>query len=67
MLGFPAGWVTSSVIGAGQLGVKKTGLPRTAQLRVLGNAVQPQVAELAARLLLLPLLDRELELTEAVG
>lgn len=45
MLGYPAGWVTDIPI------------PRTAQLRVLGNSVQPQVAEAAARLLLAPLLD----------
>lgn len=56
MLGYPPGWVTSSIIGAGQRGVKKTGIPRTAQLRVLGNSVQPQVAEAAARLLLAPLM-----------
>ena len=43
-LGYPAGWVTA------------LGLPRTAQLRLLGNSVQPHVAEAAARLLLAPLL-----------
>jgi DNA (cytosine-5)-methyltransferase 1 len=46
MLGYPAGWVTDPAIG----------LPRTAQLRVLGNAVQPQVAELATQQLLAALL-----------
>jgi hypothetical protein len=46
MLGYPAGWVTDPALG----------LPRTAQLRVLGNAVQPQVAELATQLLLAALL-----------
>lgn len=49
MLGFPAGWVTDPALG----------VPRTAQLRVLGNAVQSQVAELAARLLLAPLMSEE--------
>lgn len=44
MLGYPASWVTA------------LDLPRTAQLRLLGNSVQPQVAEAAARLLLAPLL-----------
>jgi DNA (cytosine-5)-methyltransferase 1 len=47
MMGFPLGWVTD------------LDLPRTAQLRVVGNAVQPQVAETAARLLLMPLIAQE--------
>src|SRR5690606_32078366 len=47
MMGFPPGWVTGLDI------------PRTAQLRLIGNAVQPQVAALAARLLLAPLLAEE--------
>ena len=46
-MGFPPGWVTGLDI------------PRTAQLRLIGNAVQPQVAALAARLLLAPLLAEE--------
>jgi DNA (cytosine-5)-methyltransferase 1 len=45
MMGFPPGWVTGLDI------------PRTAQLRLIGNAVQPQVAELAARTLLAPLIE----------
>jgi DNA (cytosine-5)-methyltransferase 1 len=47
MLGYPHGWVTDPELG----------LPRTAQLRVLGNSCQPQVVELAARTLLLPLVE----------
>ncbi len=43
MLGYPEDWVD--------------GLGRTAALRCLGNSVQPQVSELAARLLLVPMLD----------
>lgn len=49
MLGFEPGWVTDPALG----------LPRTAQLRLLGNSCQPQVAELAVRLLLVPLLEAE--------
>jgi len=45
LLGYPRGWVTDRPI------------PRTAQLRVLGNSCQPQVAEAAARLLLAPLMS----------
>lgn len=49
MLGFEHGWVTSPELG----------LPRTTQFRLLGNSVQPGVAELAAQLLLAPLLTLE--------
>ncbi|MEU0514532.1 MULTISPECIES: hypothetical protein [Amycolatopsis] len=42
LMGFPSGWVT-----AGHLG-----LPRTAQLRALGNGVVPQQAAYALGLLL---------------
>jgi hypothetical protein len=44
MMGYPYGWVDVE------------GVPRTGQLRCIGNSVQPQVAGLAARLLLAPLL-----------
>ena len=44
MLGYPGGWVT------------EVDVPRTAQLRLLGNSVQPQVAQIAAKVLLHPLL-----------
>jgi len=47
MMGFPPGWVTA------------VDIPRTAQLRVIGNAVQPQVAEMAARMMLGPLMANE--------
>ena len=40
MLGFPYGWV------------EVDGMSRTAQLRMLGNSVQVQVAELMGELLL---------------
>lgn len=40
MMGFAKGWVTD------------VDIPRTAQLRCLGNAVQPQTAEAAIRHLL---------------
>jgi DNA (cytosine-5)-methyltransferase 1 len=45
MLGFERGWVTGLDI------------PRTAQLRLIGNSCQPQVVELAARLLLAPMIQ----------
>jgi DNA (cytosine-5)-methyltransferase 1 len=44
MMGFPSGWVTG------------LNIPRTAQLRLMGNACQPQVSEMATRTLLVPLL-----------
>lgn len=37
MLGLPAGWVTGA------------GISRTAQVRVIGNSVQVQVAEVVGR------------------
>lgn len=40
-MGLPAGWVTDT-----------PGLPRTAQLKALGNGVVPQQATAALRLLL---------------
>jgi DNA (cytosine-5)-methyltransferase 1 len=42
LMGLPAGWVTDPDLG----------LPRTAQLRALGNGVVPQQATHALRLLL---------------
>jgi len=41
MLGLPEGWVTDT-----------PGLSRSAQLRILGNGVVPQQAEMALRILL---------------
>ncbi len=42
LMGLPAGWVTAEQLN----------LPRTAQLRALGNGVMPQQAAHALRLLL---------------
>jgi len=41
MMGYAAGWATSPTIG----------LSRAQQLKALGNAVQPQTAELALNVL----------------
>lgn len=54
-MGLPAGWVTEPTDGAiGDLfgGWKSDeGVPRTAQLKMLGNGVVPQQAALALQLL----------------